>query len=241
MATPPCNRVLVGMGLFVVRNSADGSVEILLGKRKGAHGAGEWALPGGKPELWENPETGLIRETKEETNLDVFLLDKLTWEEDRYPSDLLHFVTLFYYTWHFNGEVKVMEPDKCEEWRWFPLSNLPATMMAGCRRAADLLLSKINAVYLRMNDTCKEVKKHISEWCAADPMICSFHFIGDADNKVSCVLVPIHEQYDFDLGDRIASLNLELGKIYPDISIDIIQAPSVVTETMMQEGHIREP
>ena len=35
-------RVQVGVGVFVKRNG-----KILVGKRKGSHGAGTWALPGG--------------------------------------------------------------------------------------------------------------------------------------------------------------------------------------------------
>ena len=47
----------------------DGNV--LLGKRKGAFGKGQWGLPQGYIEFDEDFLTGAIREVKEETGLDV--------------------------------------------------------------------------------------------------------------------------------------------------------------------------
>ena len=45
--------------------------EILLIKRKNEPFAGDWALPGGFVEYNESAEDAIIREAKEETNLDI--------------------------------------------------------------------------------------------------------------------------------------------------------------------------
>jgi len=116
---------LVGVGVFVY-NRAD---QILLGKRKGAHGSGQWSLPGGHLEFNESFEDCCIREVKEETDLDIRGVEKLGFTNDLFESDDLHYVTLFFQT-RLVGPVikhkpKLMEPDKCDGWEWFDLDNFP--------------------------------------------------------------------------------------------------------------------
>ena len=61
----------VGCGCFLLSRAHPGKV--LMGRRKGSHGAGKLAFPGGKLELDELIEECIKREIKEETNLDVDL------------------------------------------------------------------------------------------------------------------------------------------------------------------------
>ena len=53
--------VKVGVGVFIVRNG-----KVLLGKRKGSHGEGLWALPGGHVEEYEDYWETCAREVEEE-------------------------------------------------------------------------------------------------------------------------------------------------------------------------------
>jgi predicted NUDIX family NTP pyrophosphohydrolase len=50
-------RQRVGVGVMVVRNG-----EVLFGRRRGAHGAGTWSLPGGHLEAGESVEACALRE-----------------------------------------------------------------------------------------------------------------------------------------------------------------------------------
>lgn len=57
--------VKVGIGLAVVKYTVNG-MYFLLGERKGSHGAGEWALPGGHMEYMESWQNVAARELAEE-------------------------------------------------------------------------------------------------------------------------------------------------------------------------------
>jgi len=57
---------VVGIGAVIVQAG-----KILLEKRGNEPGKGKWTIPGGLVELGENIEQAVIRETKEETGLDV--------------------------------------------------------------------------------------------------------------------------------------------------------------------------
>jgi 8-oxo-dGTP diphosphatase len=57
---------IVGVGAIIVRDG-----KILLAKRGSEPGKGKWSVPGGLVELGEKVEKAVVREVKEETNLDV--------------------------------------------------------------------------------------------------------------------------------------------------------------------------
>jgi len=123
------DRPMVGVGVFIYNSMY--REEILLGKRKGAHGEGEWSLPGGHLEFKESFLDCCVREVKEETDLDIPACDikKLGFTNDIFESDGLHYVTLFFEI-QLRGPMckyipEFMEPDKCEGWGWFNLNKLP--------------------------------------------------------------------------------------------------------------------
>ena len=57
---------IVGVGAVII---CDG--RILLERRKNDPGKGKWSIPGGLVELGESTEQTVIREVKEETDLEV--------------------------------------------------------------------------------------------------------------------------------------------------------------------------
>ena len=57
---------VVGVGAVIIKEG-----KIALIKRGNEPSKGKWTIPGGLVELAESPETAVIRETKEETTLDV--------------------------------------------------------------------------------------------------------------------------------------------------------------------------
>ncbi len=93
-----------------------------MGRRKGSHGDGRWAFPGGHLELGETVAKCAAREVLEETGVPISPLDfhKLTFTNDIFVVEDKHYVTLYMATrWPDAApEPRVMEPNKCEVWRW---------------------------------------------------------------------------------------------------------------------------
>ncbi|KAL2808764.1 NUDIX hydrolase domain-like protein [Aspergillus granulosus] len=113
--------VRVGVAVFAL-NSKN---EFVVGQRKGSHGAGTWALPGGHLEFNESFEKCAIREVKEETGLDISDVQFLTATNDVMHDDKKHYVTIFVNARVRDGQVpRILEPNKCAEWRWISWEEL---------------------------------------------------------------------------------------------------------------------
>ncbi|MBI4034016.1 MAG: NUDIX domain-containing protein [Candidatus Brennerbacteria bacterium] len=114
----------VGVGVMVVKNG-----KVLLGKRKGAHGEGEYAWPGGHMEYMESFAECAAREVMEETGIEIenvrFL--RLLNFKDYAPK---HYVDIGLTADWKSGEPKVMELDRCEGWDWYDMDNLPKPLFA---------------------------------------------------------------------------------------------------------------
>lgn len=102
--------------------------KILLGKRKSSHGEGLWACPGGHLEFFEAPTETVIRETLEEVGLTLENIRFVTATNDVFKKENKHYITLFYEADLASGEVSLLEPLKCEEWKWFSWENLPKSI-----------------------------------------------------------------------------------------------------------------
>ena len=126
----------IGVGVIVIKNG-----KILLGKRKNAHGEGCWGFPGGHLELNEEIEECAIREVNEEIGISIKNIRKATFTNDIFGKENKHYVTLFIVSDFAFGEVKLMEPEKCEKWEWFEWNNLPEPLFLPIQ---NLLKQKFN-------------------------------------------------------------------------------------------------
>mmetsp|Transcript_34263 Transcript_34263/g.85342 ORF Transcript_34263/g.85342 Transcript_34263/m.85342 type:complete len:185 (-) Transcript_34263:1500-2054(-) len=100
---------------------------VLVGRRKGSHGAGRLALPGGHLELGETWQECGARELLEEAGVSVAQLGHVATTNDPMPDEGKHYVTLFVHGWLPDGAVPSnCEPDKNEGWEWWSLEQLRA-------------------------------------------------------------------------------------------------------------------
>jgi len=112
--------VRVGVGVCIFKEG-----KILLGCRKGAHGENTWSLPGGHLEFNESWEKCSIRETREETGLEIHNIKMMGVTNDIFEKENKHYITIFMRADYKTGKLIRMEPDKCEKWEWFEPDNLP--------------------------------------------------------------------------------------------------------------------
>ncbi len=118
----PFIRPRVGVGVIILNK--DG--HILVGKRKGSF-AEKWSIPGGGLEMGETFENTAIREIKEETNLDISepKVIAVTNNLGTYKEEGKHYISIVLLAATYSGELKNMEPEKCEELIWIHPHNLP--------------------------------------------------------------------------------------------------------------------
>lgn len=117
----------VGVGVMIFKDG-----KVLLGKRKNAHGEGQYAFPGGHFEYMESFEDCVQREVREETGMEI---DNIKFQ---LVGNILHFAPKHYVQVSFtadwkSGTPETMEPEKCEGWQWFDLDNLPDNIMVTTR------------------------------------------------------------------------------------------------------------
>lgn len=119
-------QVRVGVGLYILNENN----QLLLGLRKSPHGNGTWCPPGGHLEFGESFEQAAVRETSEETGIAIApeTVKIANFTNDIYRHENKHYVTIQLTTRIKNAEPRVMEPDKCREWKWFDLNNLPENL-----------------------------------------------------------------------------------------------------------------
>jgi 8-oxo-dGTP diphosphatase len=129
----PVTGPLVGVSAVVVRGGL-----VVVGRRRGSHGAGSWAFPGGKVEPGEDPRDVVVRELDEETGLRAVRVEPIAWTSDllTHGEDTLHFITLHHLVEVAPGEPVVREADKVEDWRWVACDDIPEPVFAP---AASLL------------------------------------------------------------------------------------------------------
>lgn len=125
------NHPKVGVGVMILKDN-----KVLLTKRKGSHGAGEYAFPGGHLEYMESFEDCAIREVAEECGIKIknIQFQFLTNITKYAPKHYVHVGLLA--DWE-EGEPKVLEPEKAEEWKWYDLDKLPEPLFEFCKLSFD--------------------------------------------------------------------------------------------------------
>jgi 8-oxo-dGTP diphosphatase len=113
----------VGIGILILKEG-----KVLLGKRKNAHGAGQYCFPGGHLEYMESFEQCARREIEEECGLKVTNLRFNIVANERHPLDQKHVAHIGLVADWESGEVVVREPDKCESWDWYDMDDLPSPL-----------------------------------------------------------------------------------------------------------------
>lgn len=114
------NRPKVGLGVIIKKDG-----KVLMGKRKNSHGEGTWNFPGGHLEYEESWEECARRETREEAGIEIKNIIFATATNDIFENEQKHYITIYMVAEYESGEVQLLEPEKCDEWKWFSWNELP--------------------------------------------------------------------------------------------------------------------
>ncbi len=110
----------VGVGLLVRRGD-----DVLLIRRHGAHGSGEWSTPGGNLDFAEDPRACAVREAREETTVETGTPRFIGITNDVFAREAEHYVTLWFEAEYRSGQPSASVSGELTEVGWFAQSALP--------------------------------------------------------------------------------------------------------------------
>jgi 8-oxo-dGTP diphosphatase len=118
-------RPKVGIGVLIFNDKK----QLLLGKRKGSLGQGDYAPPRGHLEFGESFEECAIREAKEETGIAVANPKFFSITNDIFADKNKHYISIFMQAiLPKKQQLENMEPHKHTKWEWFDLDKLPVDL-----------------------------------------------------------------------------------------------------------------
>jgi 8-oxo-dGTP diphosphatase len=128
------------MGVLVMRRG-----RVLLGRRRGSHGEGYYAAPGGHIEFGESFEQAARREVREETGLEIADLKLLSLGNYVFIREdgERHYIDVDFVCEAPTGKPQLVEPEKCDGWDWYNLDDLPKPLFIGTRRMIESLRSGV--------------------------------------------------------------------------------------------------
>lgn len=113
---------------------------VLLAQRSGTgYADGQWNLPSGKLEHGEDLVAAVIREAREEIDVELARQDLDMVTSVHYLNPEGHARVGFFFRAHrWSGEPRNAEPHKCSQIRWFPLGQLPTTTVPYTHAGVEL-------------------------------------------------------------------------------------------------------
>lgn len=116
-------RPKVGIAIIITQDD-----QVLLMKRKGAHGHGSWSTPGGHLEFGESPEECARREAKEEVGIDVVDIRFRAVTNDLFDEQGKHYLTVWMEGRSNSDTPVIAAAEEVQEIGWYGWNTLPAPL-----------------------------------------------------------------------------------------------------------------
>ena len=116
-------------------------------------------LPAGHLDMEENAIDALIREAKEELDIDITSLDiEDTFVVNRINKNLKPYYDVYFIIRAYKGKIKINEPNKCQELKWINLEDLPEDVIGFERVALDNYRNGIKFSVIKIDEE-KDMKR----------------------------------------------------------------------------------
>lgn len=125
----------VGIGVMILKDG-----KVLLHKRKGSFGSGEYAFPGGHLEYMESPKECAERETKEECGVEIANI-RFQFAANIRKYAPRHYIHIGVVADWKSGEPENLEPEKGGEWEWYNLDKLPQPIFEMSKLGIDSMMT----------------------------------------------------------------------------------------------------
>ncbi len=112
--------------------------KILLSRRfNTGYEDGNYSVVAGHLDGNETFTAAMMREAKEEAGIDIAAedLEVIHVMHRKSPPETNERIDLFLKASKWKGELKIMEPDKCDDLKWFPIDDLPANIVPYIKHA----------------------------------------------------------------------------------------------------------
>ena len=116
-------RPLVGVAVCVLKDN-----QILLGRRKKNPGFNSWQCPGGLLTQGESVFDSAHRLVMHKTGINIHNLLAGPYTNNKFDQSPLHSVSLYVSAEYLNGEINAQNYVQAEDWQWFDIDELPATL-----------------------------------------------------------------------------------------------------------------
>ena len=147
----------VGVGALIV----DDANRVLLMLRNKAPEANHWSISGGRVEFMEPLERAVVREVKEELDLDVAVEELLCVTNHILPDERTHWVAPAYLVRVIDGQITNREPDATRQIEFFALDALPTNLTLTARTAINAYRAR------RPIHVAQPEERHVSSPCYA--------------------------------------------------------------------------
>ena len=131
----------VGTGALIFNDQG----EVFLAQRgpKARNEVGKWEFPGGAVEFGETCEKAIVREIKEEFEIQIEVVEFLEVVNHILPKEKQHWVSPSFIAKHIKGTPKIAEPEKCLGFKWIKISKInPQELSCASRSSYKKFIEK---------------------------------------------------------------------------------------------------
>lgn len=124
----------IGVGVGAAIFNEEGKLFVTKRGQKAQNERGMWELPGGSVEFGETTKEAVVREIKEENDIEIEVIELLDICDHIIPAEHQHWLSPTYICRIVKGEPKILEPEKCEEIGWFTIEEADALPLSSISR-----------------------------------------------------------------------------------------------------------